>query len=88
MVGGAGEDSHRLDLRIEHQFLERLVCLVALVDLLQMSTAVRSQVADRMDDAVGIQMPLKRRPETSPDDADADLPIRIQVRPHRTRSSQ
>ena len=73
VIGRLGEDRHGVDVLIQHQFFERLVRLGALVDLHEPFAALGPQVADRLDDAVGVLVPLEIRAEPAADDADPDL---------------
>ena len=91
VAGGVGGHEHRLDLRVLHQHLQRLVRLVAAAGLHQALAPLGDQVADGHDLDVRMVLEAERRPELAhpvADDADADLAVGDRLpRSRRRRAS-
>ncbi len=71
-----GEYGNRVDVPCEHKLFERVVRRRAIVDLHEYLPPVLAEVADGLDDAIRMLVPLEGGSEASSDDADADLPRR------------
>ena len=76
VAGRVGKHGDGVDLVVQHEFLQRLVGLLAGEDLHEEVAAVGLQIADRLDDAVGMLMPGEAAAESAAHHADADLAVR------------
>ncbi len=69
-----GEDPHGIQLRMFEKLAEILVHIAAAVDLGEALQPVWTNVADRGDLAVGVQVPLEAAPEVPAHDPNSHLP--------------
>ncbi|GAJ17780.1 unnamed protein product [marine sediment metagenome] len=68
-----GKDGYCVNVFIKHQLLEGIVRFFAVVGFYQSLASFWAQVADGLDDAVRVLVPLEAAPEPAAYDADADL---------------
>jgi hypothetical protein len=68
-----GEDGDGIDIFGKDKLFKRIVCLPTAVNLHQPLAPVFPEVADRLDDTIGMLAPLKGTAKATADDAYADF---------------
>ena len=71
--GPVREQSDRVNIPGEHQLFERVVSPGAIVHLHQSLPPILAQITNGLHNAIRMLVPLKRSPETTPDNTNANL---------------
>ena len=72
VVGGFRKYAHRVDGGVLNKLFQRLISLFTAVFLLQPFAPFGNEVADRLDDAIRVFVPVEREAKASPHNPDAD----------------